>query len=102
MALTKAKIATILCERVGFSFTEAKAFINLFFDKICHRLELGENVNISGFGNFELRDKAPRPGRNPKSKEYVLIDARRVVTFKVSQKLRNKVAQLETLPKKDQ
>ena len=70
---------------------EAKAFVDLFFEEVRATLEQGEQVKLSGFGNFDLIDKAPRPGRNPKTGEEVLITPRRVVTFHPGRKLRDRV-----------
>ncbi len=91
MALTKAEIADELFERLGLNKREAKDFVDLFFEEIRSTLEAGEEVKLSGFGNFELRDKGQRPGRNPKTGEEIPISARRVVTFRPGQKLRAKV-----------
>ncbi|MGH8528734.1 MAG: integration host factor subunit alpha [Nevskiales bacterium] len=91
MALTKAEIADELFERLGLNKREAKDFVDLFFEEIRSTLERGEEVKLSGFGNFELRDKGQRPGRNPKTGEEIPISARRVVTFRPGQKLRAKV-----------
>lgn len=91
MALTKAEIAERLFEKVGISKKEAKELVELFFEEIRDALESGEQVKLSGFGNFELRDKAERPGRNPKTGEDIPISARRVVTFRPGQKLKVRV-----------
>ena len=91
MALTKAEIADELFERLGLNKREAKDFVDLFFEEIRSTLEAGSEVKLSGFGNFELRDKGQRPGRNPKTGEEIPISARRVVTFRPGQKLRAKV-----------
>lgn len=92
--LTKATIARRLHEQFGFSIPEANDVTNQFFETIRHALENGQSVKLSGFGNFDLRDKKERPGRNPKTGEDVTITARRVVTFKVGQKLRAGVEEL--------
>ncbi|NVK21125.1 MAG: integration host factor subunit alpha [Kangiellaceae bacterium] len=92
MALTKADMAERLYEELGLNKRESKEIVEAFFEQIRDALEGGYNVKLSGFGNFELRDKAQRPGRNPKTGEEVPISARRVVTFKPGQKLRGKVA----------
>ncbi|MDD2407610.1 MAG: integration host factor subunit alpha [Tepidiphilus sp.] len=92
--LTKAELADILFERIGFSKREAKELVDAFFVEIEAALERGETVKLSGFGNFELRDKPQRPGRNPKTGEEVPIPPRRVVTFHASQKLKHAVEQL--------
>ncbi len=91
MALTKAEIADVLFEQLGLNKREAKEFVDLFFEVIRFKLEAGEQVKLSGFGNFELRDKNQRPGRNPKTGEEIPISARRVVTFRPGQKLRARV-----------
>jgi integration host factor subunit alpha len=86
--LTKAELAEMLFERVGLNKREAKDMVETFFDEIRGALERGESVKLSGFGNFQLRDKPQRPGRNPKTGEEIPISARRVVTFHASQKLK--------------
>lgn len=91
MALTKAELAEALFEQLGLNKREAKEFVDLFFEEIRSSLEHGEQVKLSGFGNFELRDKNQRPGRNPKTGEEIPISARRVVTFRPGQKLRLRV-----------
>lgn len=89
--LTKAELAELLFEQVGLNKREAKDMVETFFDEIRNALEHGEPVKLSGFGNFQLRDKPQRPGRNPKTGEEIPITARRVVTFHASQKLKNMV-----------
>jgi integration host factor subunit alpha len=91
VALTKAELAEALFEELGLNKREAKEFVDLFFEQIRERLEAGEEVKLSGFGNFELRSKNQRPGRNPKTGEEIPISARRVVTFRPGQKLRLRV-----------
>ena len=91
MAITKADLATALFEEVGLNKREAREFVDGFFESIRDTLEAGEAVKLSGFGNFQLRNKNTRPGRNPKTGEEIPISARRVVTFKPGQKLRNRV-----------
>jgi integration host factor subunit alpha len=86
--LTKAELAELLFERVGLNKREAKDMVETFFGQIRAALESGEVVKLSGFGNFQLRDKPQRPGRNPKTGEAIPISARRVVTFHASQKLK--------------
>lgn len=93
--LTKAELAEMLFERVGLNKREAKDMVETFFEEIRDALERGESVKLSGFGNFQLRDKPQRPGRNPKTGEEIPISARRVVTFHASQKLK---ALIERLP----
>ncbi len=91
MALTKADLAHRLFEEVGLNKREAKEFVDAYFEMVRAALENGENVKLSGFGNFQLRDKNERPGRNPKTGEEIPISARRVVTFRPGQKLRSRV-----------
>jgi integration host factor subunit alpha len=95
MTLTKAELADLLFERVGLNKREAKDMVEAFFEEIRTTLEAGDSVKLSGFGNFQLRDKPQRPGRNPKTGEEIPITARRVVTFHASQKLKSAVEQLE-------
>jgi integration host factor subunit alpha len=91
MTLTKAELADMLFEKVGLNKREAKDMVESFFEEIRLSLEEGDGVKLSGFGNFELRDKPERPGRNPKTGEEIPITARRVVTFHASQKLKSLV-----------
>src|SRR6266700_7510331 len=91
MALTKADIANRLFEQIGLTKREAKEIVELFFQQIGESLAKGQQVKISGFGNFELHDKKERPGRNPKTGEMIPVSARRVVTFRSGQKLRSRV-----------
>ncbi|NLD70194.1 MAG: integration host factor subunit alpha [Limnobacter sp.] len=93
--LTKAELAEMLFERVGLNKREAKDMVETFFDEIRTALERGESVKLSGFGNFQLRDKPQRPGRNPKTGEEIPISARRVVTFHASQKLKAQIEGVE-------
>ncbi len=91
MALTKAEIAERLFDELGLNKREAKEMVELFFEKIRTALEDGAQVKLSGFGNFDLREKKQRPGRNPKTGEEIPITARRVVTFRPGQKLKARV-----------
>ena len=91
MALTKADMADYLFEQLGLNKREAKDMVELFFEEIRVALENGEQVKLSGFGNFDLREKKQRPGRNPKTGEEIPITARRVVTFRPGQKLKERV-----------
>jgi len=91
MALTKADIAETLYDELGLNKREAKEFVEIFFNEISSILVSGLDVKISGFGNFILRDKKARPGRNPKTGEDVKISPRRVVTFRAGQKLKARV-----------
>ena len=90
-ALTKADLAEKLHEDLGFNKREAKELVEAFFEEIRTSLENNEPVKLSGFGNFDLRDKKQRPGRNPKTGEEIPITARRVVTFRPGQKLKQRV-----------
>jgi integration host factor subunit alpha len=90
-ALTKADLSEHLNEVVGLNKREAKELVELLFEELRESLIDGEPVRLSGFGNFELRDKNERPGRNPKTGEEVPVSARRVVTFRAGQKLRSQV-----------
>lgn len=98
MALTKAEISEALVESLGINKRDAKDMVDFLFEQIRQTLEKGESVKISGFGNFELRDKPERPGRNPKTGEDVPISARRVVTFKPGQKLKTRVESYKGTP----
>jgi len=91
MTLTKAELAEMLFDQVGLNKREAKDMVECFFNEIRASLERGESVKLSGFGNFQLRDKPQRPGRNPKTGEEIPISARRVVTFHASQKLKSQI-----------
>jgi integration host factor subunit alpha len=93
MALTKAEIAEHLVNKLNINKRDAKEVVEAFFEQIRNALESGEQVKLSGFGNFDLRDKSERPGRNPKTGEDIPISARRVVTFRPGQKLKNRVEQ---------
>ena len=90
--MTKADLVEMLFIRKGINKRDAKEMVDAFFDEIRGALESGRPVKLSGFGNFQLRDKAQRPGRNPKTGEEIAITARRVVTFHASQKLKDAVA----------
>ncbi|MEI6894496.1 MAG: integration host factor subunit alpha [Colwellia sp.] len=91
MALTKAEVAEHLFETVGLSKRDAKDMVEMFFEEIRETLESGDQVKLSGFGNFDLRQKSERPGRNPKTGEDIPILARKVVTFRPGQKLKSRV-----------
>jgi integration host factor subunit alpha len=90
-ALSKAMIADALCNMVGLTKPDSKEMIDHFFEEIRHNLELGHHVKLSRFGNFVLRDKSERPGRNPRTGEAIPVVARRVVTFKPGLKLKTKI-----------
>ena len=95
--LTKAELAELLFAQVGLNKREAKEMVEAFFEEIRTSLEMGDTVKLSGFGNFSVRDKASRPGRNPKTGETVSISARRVVSLHASQKLKEQVEQAHPL-----
>ena len=90
-ALTKAQLADLLFDQLGVSKREAKDMVDAYFDLISGSLVRGEEVKLSGFGNFQIRSKAPRPGRNPRTGELIPIDARRVGTFHASSKLKEQI-----------
>jgi integration host factor subunit alpha len=86
--LTKAELAELLFERLGLNKRESKDMVEAFFDIVNETLVSGTDVKLSGFGNFSIRRKAPRPGRNPRTGESIPIAARNVVTFHASHKLK--------------
>ena len=92
MTVTKMELANLLFDELGLNKREAKEFVELFFEEIRSALENGDNVKFSGFGSFSVRDKPQRPGRNPKTGEEIPVSARRVVTYKASQKIKNRIA----------
>ena len=94
MTLTKSDIVEDLNNEIGLNKREAKELVDMLFNDIKNLLSEGHEVKLSGFGNFQLRDKSPRPGRNPRTGEDVEIQARRVVTFKSGQKLKESVKAL--------
>ncbi len=91
MALTKADMAESLFNEIGLNKKEARELVDSFFEELIASLAVGEQVRLSGFGNFDIRDKNERPGRNPKTGDKVPITARRVVTFRPGEKLRVRV-----------
>ena len=91
MTITKYSLVEMVHNEIGLNKREAKELIESFFEQIKKSLEEGNDIKLSGFGNFNLRDKAPRPGRNPKTGEEVTISSRRVVTFKSGLKLKSKL-----------
>ena len=91
MALTKADMVEMLYEQLGLNKREAKELVESFFEEVRLALENGRDVKLSGFGNFVLRTKKERPGRNPKTGKEIPISARRVVTFRPGQKLKARV-----------
>jgi|TARA_B110000263_G_scaffold93750_1_gene81974 integration host factor subunit alpha len=94
MTLTKSDIVEDLNNEIGLNKREAKELVDSLFNNIKNKLENGEEVKLSGFGNFQLKNKSPRPGRNPRTGEDVEITARKVVTFKSGQKLKEAVKTL--------
>ena len=94
MTLTKSDIVEDLNNEIGLNKREAKELVDSLFNNIKNKLESGEEVKLSGFGNFQLKNKSPRPGRNPRTGEDVEITARKVVTFKSGQKLKEAVKTL--------
>jgi integration host factor subunit alpha len=93
MTLTKADMAESLFNELGLNKNEARELVELFFEELAASLAVGKQVKLSGFGNFDLRDKKERPGRNPKTGEKIPISARRVVTFRPGDRLK---ARMET------
>jgi len=90
-ALTKAQLSELLFEQIGLNKRESKDMVDAFFELVSHSLVEGNDVKITGFGNFQIRTKSPRPGRNPRTGEAIPIAARRVVTFHASQKLKEQI-----------
>jgi integration host factor subunit alpha len=88
MSLTKADMAESLFNNLGLNKKESRELVDSYFEELTASLAVGENIRLSGFGNFDLRDKVARPGRNPKTGEEIPITARRVVTFRPGQKLK--------------
>ncbi|MBI5968752.1 MAG: integration host factor subunit alpha [Deltaproteobacteria bacterium] len=86
--MTKADIVETIYEKIGFSRKESAEIVDLVFDLMKENLESGDKIKISGFGNFVVREKRSRKGRNPQTGEEIQISARRVLTFKPSQVLR--------------
>tara|TARA_B100000900_G_C20450090_1_gene662770 strand:- start:335 stop:631 length:297 start_codon:yes stop_codon:yes gene_type:complete len=91
MTITKDSLVEMVHNEVGLNKRESKELIECFFEQIKKALENGNDIKLSGFGNFILRNKSPRPGRNPKTGEEVTISERRVVTFKSGLKLKSKL-----------
>ena len=90
-ALTKAQLADLLFEKIGLNKRESKDMVDAFFELVARSLVEGEDVKITSFGNFQIRTKAPRPGRNPRTGESIPIESRRVVTFHASHKLKEMI-----------
>ncbi len=99
MTLTKADLADLLYDKVGLNKRESKDMVEAFFEELRKSLENGDVVKLSGFGNFQLRNKPQRPGRNPKTGEEIPISERRVVTFHASQKLKAMVEKNQSVEK---
>lgn len=101
-AITKADLVENLFNTLGLNKREAKEIVEALFEEIILALENGEQVKLSGLGNFKLRDKRQRPGRNPKTGKEIPVSPRRVVTFRAGQKLRNRIEQYANAnPKQD-
>ena len=98
--LTKAELAELLFDRLGLNKRESKDMVEAFFDLVQRTLVEGDDVKLSGFGNFNIRHKAPRPGRNPRTGESIPIKARQVVTFHASHKLKA-IVQGDTPPSEE-
>ena len=88
MTMTKAEVVRIICEKMGFTPKESTEIVDQVFGILKETMEDGKKIKISGFGNFVVRQKRPRKGRNPKTGEEMVISGRRVVTFKPSTVLR--------------
>ena len=101
MTVTKMELSNTLFEELGLNKREAREFVELFFEEIRKILESGKTVKFSGFGSFSVRDKPQRPGRNPKTGEEIPVTARRVVTYKASQKVKDLIANNTTLLEDD-
>ena len=89
--VTKADLAEHLFEKVGLNKREAKEFVDLFFEELRSALIQEESIKLTGFGNFDVRKKSERPGRNPKTGQQIPVTARKVVTFHASQKLKERM-----------
>lgn len=89
--MTKADIVEKIYEKVGFSKKESAELVELVFDLMKTTLEKGEKIKVAGFGNFEVKEKADRRGRNPQTGEEITITARRILTFKPSQVLKSMI-----------
>lgn len=90
-SLNKAQLSELLFEQIGLNKRESSDMVDAFFALINERLVAGEDVKLSGFGNFQIRSKAPRPGRNPKTGQIVQVQARRVATFRAGQQLKEQM-----------
>ncbi|MDP8034300.1 integration host factor subunit alpha [Pasteurella atlantica] len=91
MTLTKIEMIEHIIKQLELDKKTAREFVEQFFEEIRVALEKGDEVKLSGFGNFRVREKEARPGRNPRTREPVAVSARRVVTFKPSQKLKDRI-----------
>ena len=98
MNITKAALAQAIVDEIGLNQRETKELVDLFFGEIKNTLEQAEVVKLYGFGNFIVRDKASRPGRNPKTGEAAMVTARRIVAFKPGQKFKKQIGRSEQLP----
>jgi integration host factor subunit alpha len=93
MTMTKADMVKIICEKMDFALKESTELVEQLFEIVKETLESGEKIKISGFGNFNIRAKRPRKGRNPKTRQEIVISGRKVVTFKPSLVLRKALKQ---------
>lgn len=91
-SLSKKDLSGVINQAVGLNKSESKELVELFFKTLNESLGAGQQIKLSGFGNFILRDKAARPGRNPKTLKEIEVSARRVVTFRAGNKLKKQVA----------
>ncbi len=90
--LTRADLAETINRKLGFSRVESLDLVEAILARVCDAMAAGENVKVSGFGSFVLRDKRERIGRNPKTGIEVPITPRRVMTFRASQKLKERIS----------
>lgn len=96
-ALSKAELADSLISKFRLNKSQAKNLVEVFFEALRKALESGHHVKLSRFGNFILRDKSERPGRNPKTREPIPVKARRVVTFRAGVKLKRRIENMSNL-----
>ena len=97
-SLSKKDLSEAIYLAVGLNKSESQELVECFFKILVESLESGQQVKLSGFGNFTLRDKEPRPGRNPKTLKETEISARRVVTFKSGNKLKSQMLTYQKAP----
>ena len=102
MTMTKADVVKIICEKMGLGLKESTEIVDQVFEILKETLESGEKIKISGFGNFVVRQKRPRKGRNPQTGGEIVISGRKVVTFKPNNVLRKALKQVEGSQNKPQ